>query len=198
LLVPVKNNNGVDSGGLAYTIEASEGQGPRVAWDLVPINVTADDLLNIESGAPAGDSARSEAKRWLTEELRRGPRDVTGLQTEAKAAGITEGTLRRAKGDLRVESHKSGYGGAWQWSLPSEPGELTDTVPLKEGVQGHAAAHLGASRDKTVGVGAKARTGDDLSILEAHIGAQLSPVEGSNCTTAEGIAVGVAVQGATA
>jgi hypothetical protein len=62
-------------------------------------------------------TALTEAQAFLRSRLADGPRHSTEVQKEAKAAGISEMTLRRAQKDLQIKSKKDGKG--WSWSLPA-------------------------------------------------------------------------------
>lgn len=81
--------------------------------------LTTADLLAAES---AGDerAADEEARKFLRELLADGPLAARKVFEEARKAGISEITLRRAKGREGVGVKKVGFqGGArWLWSLP--------------------------------------------------------------------------------
>jgi hypothetical protein len=70
---------------------------------------------------------------FLREHLCDGPRAHPDLQKAAKAAGITWGTIRRAKDRLGVKARKLGLEGGWQWALPKHdhPRPETDERALK-------------------------------------------------------------------
>ena len=54
----------------------------------------------------------------LFRSLADGPVEVTTLQKEAKAAGLSWMTVRRAKESLPIAASKEGYSpGKWQWKL---------------------------------------------------------------------------------
>jgi hypothetical protein len=64
-------------------------------------------------------SALEEAAEFLREELAEGPVPSKELLKKAKAEGISEKTLRRAKSLLGVESKMQGRE-RWVWMLPKE------------------------------------------------------------------------------
>jgi hypothetical protein len=64
-------------------------------------------------------SALEEAVEFLKEELAGGPVPSKELLKKAKAEGISEKTLRRAKSLLGVESKMQGRE-RWVWTLPGE------------------------------------------------------------------------------
>jgi len=66
---------------------------------------------------------RDRASDWLRRELANGPRKAAELLTVAAEAGIPEATLRRAKADLRAESHQVYREDerTWYWYDPTAP-----------------------------------------------------------------------------
>ena len=64
-------------------------------------------------------SAKREAREFLQEALREGPVLQQEVIADAKANGISQRTLRRAKDDLKVQSYKARtVNGGWMWELP--------------------------------------------------------------------------------
>ncbi len=129
LFLPLKNNLAFDGGGLAYSIESVTLDNPkfpngiptsRIAWEPDPVTMTADEAV-----APMDAEERSaigEAKAFLQDALRDGRQPAKKLFRDAKAIGISEKTLRRAKADLNINSFKDGLNGGWVWELPSAEG----------------------------------------------------------------------------
>lgn len=110
----IKNNLSPQPPAIAF--EVTEG---RFLWR-GETSVTAAALL-----APDGDegerSAMEDSMGLLRESLSGGPVDQVQMQREARRAGITERTLRRAKIALGVKSERQGGlggDGRWVWSLP--------------------------------------------------------------------------------
>jgi putative DNA primase/helicase len=120
LLLAVKNANGPKAPGLGYfiveTTISKDITTTCVTWDNRPVTVTADEALAQTSGRDT--PALNEAVDFLREHLCDGPRAQPDLQKAAKAAGITWGTIRRAKDRLGVKARKLGLEGGWQWALP--------------------------------------------------------------------------------
>jgi hypothetical protein len=97
------------------------GEGAAIQWT-GRSEVTAKGLLR----PPDTDEVRTalvEAEEFLREILRDGPQAVVGIRKAAKAAGVTEPTLRRAKFTANVRARripqiggKPGAGG-WEWYL---------------------------------------------------------------------------------
>jgi hypothetical protein len=109
LFLCVKNNLARDSGGLAYRIVDG-----RLEWEAGPVSTTADDVLG-ESERAGGKCASAE--EWLSEYLASGPKPYKEIADDAKAAGISIGTLRRAREGLGIRPRKAGFGLGWCWSL---------------------------------------------------------------------------------
>ncbi len=115
LLLAVKQNLSASAGGLAFRIEAQNNV-PRLAWEPGAVALAANEVLgNVDM--QQDQSERREAKEWLQDFLTDGPVAVKKIQQEAKAAGLSWMTVRRAKEALPVVASKSGYQGKWEWRL---------------------------------------------------------------------------------
>ena len=129
----VKNNLAPHPPSLAF--EISDG---RFLWR-GESPVTAVALLAPEK-SDEERSALQEAKDFLRDLLVDGPKASDEVKHEAKSAGISSSTLKRAKVALGVQSERSqdGFGGAkghWEWVLPPQGGQDTQCgglVPLCE------------------------------------------------------------------
>ncbi|MGD0266199.1 MAG: AAA family ATPase [Candidatus Methylomirabilota bacterium] len=115
LFLPVKNNLGPKPPGLAFRLAAA-GSAVRVEWDTDPVAVDADAAL-AGPEPPEERGEREEAKEFLTELLAARPVPSEDVKRQARAAGIAERTLFRAKRDLGVKADKEGFRGGWVWSL---------------------------------------------------------------------------------
>lgn len=122
---------------LAVTKSNLAAPGRSVGFRLVPggtgaatvnwldrLDLSADDLLG--SGVPlrAAARAREQAAEWLRAVLGAGPRRASAVRDAARAAGIPERTLRRAKvlAGVRAEARRRGAETEWWWSDPhAEP-----------------------------------------------------------------------------
>jgi putative DNA primase/helicase len=114
-MVCIGNNLAQEPPALAFDI--ADG---RFRW-LGETSVTAASLLAPEKGAE--DASKLEAaKSFLRGALADGPVPFEVLQSDARAAGIAERTLRRAKDALDVRAVRTGFGkdGHWTWELPSD------------------------------------------------------------------------------
>ena len=110
-------------------------------------DATAGQVLAADSEEDRSDL--DEAKSFLQEVLGSGPKDYQALMRQAKKAGISERTLRRAKRALGAISEKSERkDGPWCWTLPKpqvEDGQLatfSQAPRLSEDPQGEDLGHL--------------------------------------------------------
>lgn len=117
ILVSTKSNLGPPPPALAYRIVGVEDTS-RVQWEGATEH-TAAGLLALPDTEDQR-TARAEAEDFLTELLANGPMLSIDLLKEAKAAGIAEATLRRAKKTLDVDVYRQGGiggEGRWLWEL---------------------------------------------------------------------------------
>ncbi len=73
---------------------------------------------------------RDDAIEWLREELKEGPLSQKRIVREAKEYGFSYGTLRRAKGELKLRSKRIEFGAGisyWAWVLPEDVQETAGT-----------------------------------------------------------------------
>ena len=118
LFLPAKMNLAPEPTALAYRLQ-SVGEWVRVAWEAGEFRLTADMMLAMENAPEDERGARAEARAWLKDRLRDGPRPSKELIADAKTdADISTSTLRRAAKDLGLKMYPSGPGGPWQWELP--------------------------------------------------------------------------------
>lgn len=103
-----------DKESLGFRFE-SVGAYARVQWT-GPVDITADELVNPQAPKP-----RDEARGWLATILEEGPTPTADIKARAKAAGFSERTVERAKGELGAKARKLSEG-PWVWELP-EGGE---------------------------------------------------------------------------
>jgi hypothetical protein len=127
LLLAVKNNLGALADGLGYFLEQtiiSKGiVASRVAWDNSAVSISADEALAATTRKDA--PALNEGKEFLRQELADGPRAQKEIEEDAKGAGITMSTVRRAQKALRIKPRKDGLAGGWIWQLPEETSPAT-------------------------------------------------------------------------
>ena len=120
LLVPIKNNLGPEAPALAFRI-GEDG----LVWEAEPIAGSADALLAQDEAPTRSESKeREHAARFLRELLYEGPVASKQVEADAKANGIAQRTLWRAKADLGIVAERSksqdGRPAAWFWMLPTD------------------------------------------------------------------------------
>lgn len=122
LLLPVKSSMAAHPAGLGLHLEQRDpGAGveaSHVVWSNDPVMITADEALAASACAKPADNAVRDAEDWLADLLRAGPISANDAQEQARAAGIAERTLRRAKKTLRIITRKDDFDGGWRWYLP--------------------------------------------------------------------------------
>jgi hypothetical protein len=92
----------------------------------------ADAVQSEGDGGTLGD-----AKGFLTSLLEDGPMPATEVQSNARGAGYSIATIRRAKDALKVEAVKIGKG-RWEWRLPiSAPPPSTQVKVLNKTEDAH-------------------------------------------------------------
>jgi hypothetical protein len=120
ILAANKHNLSSAAPSLVFSLETAPNGTARVAWGGTS-ELSASDILK----EPADSEQRSalfEAKGFLLTELADGPVAAERVKKDARGAGVSERTLKRAKRTLGVESKKGGDG-CWTWILPSKGGE---------------------------------------------------------------------------
>jgi hypothetical protein len=177
LLLPIKNNLGVDVSGVSYRIAETivDGLGgvPYVIWDRDPVKVSADEALAPSTG---GESTVADATEFLKDLLRDGPVPVKEIKAEATAAGITWRTVERAKADMEViaerhngERRGEGY---WAWRFKSATTNTANPAPPNGGLEENRTA-------MRVPSGSEGSTPPTLGLAALH------PAEGENPTARE-------------
>ena len=133
ILLSTKSNLSAPPASLAYRIEA-EADVVRVRW-LGTSTRTARDMLVAESDQEDRGAA-SEAKAFLTDLLRDGPRPARDVRREVEAAGLSWRTIERAKSALGVVACKAGFGGGWSWRLNSAKSAIPASTRNLDGLDG--------------------------------------------------------------
>ena len=120
-----KSNIGLDGGGFSYSLEQKEVQSgiftSYAVWD-EPLEGSARDLLaepeQYSGGSENSKSALEEAKDFLIQILQDSEMSQKNIEEEAKGAGHSWATVRRAKVEINVISSKSILDKRWYWKLP--------------------------------------------------------------------------------
>ena len=115
IFVPVKCNIAKMPDGLGFRI-GEDG----VTFDKLPVTLDAAAAFTSRPVDHEERSERDMARDFVVEQLADGPVPVTALFKTAKDYGFHEKTVRRAGSELNVQKTKSGYQGAWHWSLPDD------------------------------------------------------------------------------
>jgi len=120
LFLPIKNNIGDDRTGFAFVIESvilsAAINTSKIVFESDLVMESADDALTFDNNS-GGHSALEEAKEFLRDVCIIG-RTAKQVESQAKEAGISYATLRRAKDQLGIKPKKDGQNGPWVWRLP--------------------------------------------------------------------------------
>jgi hypothetical protein len=117
VLAGQKNNLSLPPESLAYRIETAENGAARIVYEGVS-EATAGQLLRVPVDEEE-KSALTEAKEFLESELKGRRMAMKAVERNAREAGISPRTLKRAKQALGVKSVKESDG-SWTWSLPEK------------------------------------------------------------------------------
>ena len=122
ILARSKSNIGPDDGGFQYHLEQSEPlpgiHASHIAWGKA-VEGTARELLTDPDDGPQDEgagSAKEAAEEFLLELLKDGATATKHIQEQAKEAGISWATVRRASDAMGVKKRPSN--GSWYWQLP--------------------------------------------------------------------------------
>jgi putative DNA primase/helicase len=124
VFVRVKSNIGPDGGALTYTLNTVDlPQGittSKVSWGGKVEGSARDILADAEQSQEesAGRTERDEAADFLRSVLADKPVKASQVLREAREAGHSERTIRRAKDELDIKAVKEGMDGGWVWQLP--------------------------------------------------------------------------------
>jgi putative DNA primase/helicase len=169
ILAVTKSNLAKIPSALAYHVIASANDIPSITWQGVTAH-TASALLVQQNNTDEDRSALDEAKDFIRETLYHGGKEVKEIHKEARNAGISEATLRRAKTVLQVVVKKQGNFLAkeqkWVWSLPEGAQDLSEDAQTRE----HA--HLQANIEKN--------TRNDADFSEGAQGSENEHLQGAN------------------
>jgi hypothetical protein len=120
VLAQVKNNLAPPQPSLAFTVLTPADTPPVLSW-LGPTALTADAVLAGPAAGPA-PGPRQRAREFLAHVLAEGPRTPREIWGEARAAGLAERTLHRARKDLDIRSVRVEAEGrpVCYWLLPGQ------------------------------------------------------------------------------
>jgi AAA domain len=128
LLACTKINVAEPPPSLGFRIVANDDGQSAVTWTGA-VDVSADDL--VVPITPRGQAVE-QARTYLEDLLRDGPRSSEEIFRQAQEAGHSRRTIERAKSELRIRSevHPTGQGKQWLWRLPT--GAPEDTLDYAE------------------------------------------------------------------
>lgn len=123
ILARGKSNIGPDDGGFEYYIEQAEPlpgiHASYIAWGK-SVEGSARELLaesDADNDVGGEGSAKAEAEEFLIQLLKDGPSPTKHVEAEAKAAGISWRTVRRASDALGIKKRK--IHDTWYWDRPN-------------------------------------------------------------------------------
>jgi putative DNA primase/helicase len=133
LFIPMKNNIGVKRPGFAFRVVSKTIEGgietSSIEWDADEITKSADEALAAAVGRDGDKGSErtsiGEAMNFLRDVLSEGPVSAKSVQHQAKEAGISRATLRRAQKAIGVKARHRGDGGTggrgeWIWEMPEQ------------------------------------------------------------------------------
>ena len=127
LMLPLKNNLGKDDTGFAYSLQSFllEGSEPpigtsHVMWEKEKVTISAEEAFAQGAKDFTEHSMLDDAKAFLRDFLANGAQRVDKVEREAKRAGVSAATLKRAKVELRLIAAKQDFEGPWEWRLPQQ------------------------------------------------------------------------------
>lgn len=100
-----------------------------IEWDAEEITKTADEALAAAAGREDGGGREqgsiAEAMNFLRDVLADGATSAKAIQHQAKEAGISGATLKRAKKSMGIKACHRGNGGTgghgeWVWEMPEQ------------------------------------------------------------------------------
>ena len=90
LFLPVKNNLAPNIGGLSFRIEAVNQQ-PRVAWNDLPVTISADEALSLDNREAKNQRLQGH-KEWLAAQLADGAKDADARSWRRPSRSASAGT----------------------------------------------------------------------------------------------------------
>lgn len=133
LLLNAKNSYAKPAPGYAYEIQEAvvhEDRLPietsRVEW-CERVSVTPDQALAQQEYKPrAAEAAATTLADWLAE----GPLPAAEIEARTRNSVHSWRTMKQAKRELGVESHKMEFSGGWLWMLPEHDSEGANDDPF--------------------------------------------------------------------
>lgn len=139
LMLPTKNNLGLDMLGLAYTIQVSgTGGAPKVVWEPDPVDISADDAMHVDGDRQEDSrSDANQAEAWLRVALKDGPVPSNDVLAQGRANGFTNKMLRKALEAIGGVAQKGSFSGGWYWTMTPTSADHSPTGESSESSQKH-------------------------------------------------------------
>lgn len=122
LLLPIKNNIGNDTGGLAFSIAPKTVweniETSVVIWEEESVTINATEAMRPYQPDSQGQSALDAAQSFLHNILEKGPLTSTQVREFSEGAGHAWRTIQRAAKTMGIAPTKDGMRGPWMWQLP--------------------------------------------------------------------------------
>jgi len=135
VLASIKANLAARPASLRFTITGGENDAARIEWTgTSPHN--ANQLLGTGAGGTEERGELKRCKEWLGPYVAAVPRTSKEAAHEAREAGFSEATFRRAKAELGIISSKAGFGENGKWVLRCSyppPDEHLSEKPIEMG-----------------------------------------------------------------
>jgi putative DNA primase/helicase len=126
LLVPCKQNLSPGGFGYRYRIKVKKiDHGikvPFIAWEPMPVAISADEALAAESGKGVNRPQKPAAHEWLRGLLSNHPMRRKDVLKLGLRAGFTARQLRTAREALAITTRKKHVGSQTVWALPGSAG----------------------------------------------------------------------------
>lgn len=129
IVASVKSNLSAPAPALAYRIESGANGHPYLVWEGATEHTANQLLAMLSDDRGERRDALEEAADYLRDALAGGPRPTRDVLRDARAHGISEAAIRRARKTLGITAQKSGFGGDGPWCLtmPDHPKAFTET-----------------------------------------------------------------------
>jgi putative DNA primase/helicase len=115
-LTSKKNAQGLTYDIVSETVYGTEGEEiytSRIEWTGLS-DMNANDALNSQK-EQRGSPKLTAAKQFLESYMAMGPKKQTEIEADAISQGHSIATIRRAKNELGINSHKDRFTGGWKW-----------------------------------------------------------------------------------
>lgn len=125
VIARIKGNLSPQPAALGFRFEEESlpiGKIPKLGW-IGEVDIEPADLLK-HHGGKRQSQALEAAMTWLANQLANGARPAQFIEEAAAKEGFSESTLKRAKKELGVKSHRPSFDGGWQWELPAKESNL--------------------------------------------------------------------------